>query len=132
MRNVMKKMVLPMAALPLLEDLANGAIRRERVFRKREDLLANDDNWLISRFRMCDKHESDAYNIFLRFTSTFRSDHFFFPCVCALLGPHGMYRLTHTLPLISFLFILIPADRGPERISLRGSTSSPQSPTRTL
>ncbi|KAK0150843.1 putative nuclease HARBI1 [Merluccius polli] len=53
MRNVMKKMVLPMAALALLEDLANGAIRRERVFREREDLLANDDNWLISRFRMC-------------------------------------------------------------------------------
>ncbi|KAK0143826.1 putative nuclease HARBI1 [Merluccius polli] len=46
MRNVMKKMVLPMAALALLEDLANGAIRRERVFREREDLLANDDNWL--------------------------------------------------------------------------------------
>ncbi|KAK0143114.1 hypothetical protein N1851_018759 [Merluccius polli] len=52
MRNVMKNMVLPMAALALLEDLANGAIRRERVFREREDLLANDDNWLISRFRI--------------------------------------------------------------------------------
>ena len=48
MRNVMKNMVLPMAALALLEDLANGAIRRKH-------LLANDDNWLISRFRMCDK-----------------------------------------------------------------------------
>ena len=54
MRNVMKNMVLPMAALALLEDLANGAIRRERVFRESEDLLANDDNWLISPFRMCD------------------------------------------------------------------------------
>ena len=48
MRNVMKKMVLPMAALALLVDLANGAIRRERVFREREDLLVNNDNWLIS------------------------------------------------------------------------------------
>ena len=52
MRKVMKKMVLTMAALALLEDLANGAIRRERVFREREDLLANDDNWLMSRFRL--------------------------------------------------------------------------------
>ena len=52
MRNVMKNMVLLMAALALLEDLANGAIRRERVFRKREDLLANDDNWLISRLNV--------------------------------------------------------------------------------
>ena len=40
----MKNMVLTMAALALLEDLANGAIRRERVFRERKDLLANDDN----------------------------------------------------------------------------------------
>ena len=55
MRNVMNKMVLPMAALALLEDLANGAIRRERVFRESKDFLANDDNWLINRFRMCDK-----------------------------------------------------------------------------
>ena len=39
-----------MAALALLENIANGAIRRERVFRDREDLLAHDDNWLISRF----------------------------------------------------------------------------------
>ena len=53
MRNVMKNMVLPMLAL--LEDLENGAIRRERVFRERENLLANDDNWLISRFQMCNK-----------------------------------------------------------------------------
>ena len=47
----MKKIVLTMAALALLEDLANGNIRRERVFREREDLLAND-NWLKSRFRL--------------------------------------------------------------------------------
>ena len=30
--------------------IVNGAIRRERVFRDREDLLAHDDNWPISRF----------------------------------------------------------------------------------
>ena len=39
------------AALAVLEDIVNGAIQRERVFRDREDLLAHDDNWLISRFR---------------------------------------------------------------------------------
>ena len=39
-----------MAALAVLKDFANGAIRRERVFRDREDLLAHGD-WLISRFR---------------------------------------------------------------------------------
>ena len=39
-----------MAALAVLEDIANGAIRRECVFRDREDLLAHDDNWLISCF----------------------------------------------------------------------------------
>ncbi|KAK0146348.1 putative nuclease HARBI1 [Merluccius polli] len=50
MRNVMKKIVLTMAALALLEDLANGAIQRKRLFRERDDLLANDDTWLISRF----------------------------------------------------------------------------------
>ena len=47
----MKKIVLKMAALALLEDIANGQIRRERIFREREDLLANDDDWLMSRFR---------------------------------------------------------------------------------
>ena len=41
MRSVMKNMVLPMAAFALLEDLANGAVRRERLFREREDLLAS-------------------------------------------------------------------------------------------
>ena len=41
-----------MAALALLEDIANGHIRRERVFREQEDLLANHDNWLMSRFRL--------------------------------------------------------------------------------
>ncbi|KAL6461017.1 hypothetical protein MHYP_G00309950 [Metynnis hypsauchen] len=35
----------------LLEDLANGRIRRERVFRDHYDFLAHDDDWLISRFR---------------------------------------------------------------------------------
>ncbi|KAL6457326.1 hypothetical protein MHYP_G00342890 [Metynnis hypsauchen] len=40
-----------MAALALLEDLANGRIRRERVFRDHYDFLAHDDVWLISRFR---------------------------------------------------------------------------------
>ena len=39
-----------MAALAVLEDIANGAIGRKCVFRDREDLLAHDDNWLISRF----------------------------------------------------------------------------------
>ncbi|KAL6466706.1 hypothetical protein MHYP_G00245100 [Metynnis hypsauchen] len=40
-----------MAALALLEDRANGRIRRERVFRDHYDVLAHDDDWLISRFR---------------------------------------------------------------------------------
>ena len=39
-----------MAALAVLEDIVNGVIRRERVLRDRDDLLAHDDNWLISRF----------------------------------------------------------------------------------
>lgn len=52
MRKVVQKIPLKtMAALAVLEDIVNGAIRRERVFRDREDLLAHDDNWLISRFR---------------------------------------------------------------------------------
>ena len=41
-----------MAALALLEDIANGRIRRERVFRDQTDLLAHDDDWLMSRFRL--------------------------------------------------------------------------------
>lgn len=41
-----------MAYLALLEDVANGRIRRERVFRDQQDLLANDDEWLMSRFRL--------------------------------------------------------------------------------
>lgn len=41
-----------MAALALLEDIANRAIRRERVFRDRADFLAHDDTWLISRYRL--------------------------------------------------------------------------------
>ncbi|KAL6486323.1 hypothetical protein MHYP_G00057150 [Metynnis hypsauchen] len=40
-----------MAALALLEDIANGRIRRERVFRDHYDFLAHDDDSLISRFR---------------------------------------------------------------------------------
>uniref|UniRef100_A0A9J7Y678 Putative nuclease HARBI1 n=1 Tax=Cyprinus carpio carpio TaxID=630221 RepID=A0A9J7Y678_CYPCA len=39
-----------MALLALLEDYANGRIRRERVFRDHDDFLAHDDDWLISRF----------------------------------------------------------------------------------
>jgi len=41
-----------MAALALLEDIANRRIRRERVFRDQTDLLAHDDDWLMSRFRL--------------------------------------------------------------------------------
>ncbi|KAJ4923071.1 hypothetical protein JOQ06_027807 [Pogonophryne albipinna] len=41
-----------MADLALLEDLANGRVRRERNFRDQQDLLANDDEWLMSRFRL--------------------------------------------------------------------------------
>ncbi|XP_066575647.1 putative nuclease HARBI1 [Amia ocellicauda] len=40
-----------MAALALLEDFAHGRIRGERVFRDHNDFLANDADWLISRFR---------------------------------------------------------------------------------
>jgi len=51
MRKVVQCIPLKtMAALAVLEDFANGAIRREHVFRDREDLLAHDDNWLIRRF----------------------------------------------------------------------------------
>ena len=51
MRKVVQCIQLKtMAALAVLEDIANGAIRRERVFRDGEDLLAHDGNWLISRF----------------------------------------------------------------------------------
>lgn len=42
MCKVVRKLVLTMAELLLLEDLANGTIRRDRVFREREDFLAND------------------------------------------------------------------------------------------
>ncbi len=41
-----------MAYLALLEDVAHGRLRRERVFRDQQDLLANDDEWLMSRFRL--------------------------------------------------------------------------------
>ncbi|XP_060766174.1 putative nuclease HARBI1 [Neoarius graeffei] len=43
---------MTMAWLALLEDAANGRIRRERVFRDYTDFLAHDDDWLISRFRL--------------------------------------------------------------------------------
>lgn len=39
-----------MANLALLEDLAQAALRRERVFNERADLFAESDAWLISRF----------------------------------------------------------------------------------
>jgi len=52
MRKVVQCILLKtMAALVILEDFANGAIRRECVLRDREDLLAHDGNWLISHFR---------------------------------------------------------------------------------
>ncbi len=41
-----------MAELALLHDLAQGAIWRERHFRDRADMLAESDDWLISRFRL--------------------------------------------------------------------------------
>lgn len=41
-----------MAYLALLEDVANARLRRERIFRDQLDLLANDDEWLMSRFRL--------------------------------------------------------------------------------
>ena len=41
-----------MAYLALLEDVAHGRLRRERVFRDQQDLLAYDDQWLVSRFRL--------------------------------------------------------------------------------
>ena len=45
MRKVVQCILLKtMAALAVLEDIANGVIGRERVFRDGEDLLAHDDN----------------------------------------------------------------------------------------
>lgn len=40
-----------MAALAMLEDLVNGRIRREEIFRHPPDLLANDE-WRIGQFRL--------------------------------------------------------------------------------
>ncbi|KAI2646411.1 hypothetical protein H4Q32_025756 [Labeo rohita] len=40
-----------MAYLALLEDLANNALRRERVFQDRADLLGESTEWLLSRYR---------------------------------------------------------------------------------
>lgn len=39
-------------ALTLLEDYTNGRIRRIRVFKDHKDLLAHDDDWLMSRFQI--------------------------------------------------------------------------------
>jgi len=39
-----------MAYLALLEDLANNALRRERVFQDRTDLLRESTEWLLSRY----------------------------------------------------------------------------------
>ena len=36
----------------IVHDLAAQMMRRERVFRDRQDLLANDDAWLMSRYRL--------------------------------------------------------------------------------
>ena len=50
MRKVVQCILLKtMAALTVLENIANGAIQRKHVFREREDLLAHGGNWL-SRF----------------------------------------------------------------------------------
>ena len=40
-----------MAYLALLEDLANHALRRERIFKDRADLLGESTEWLLSRYR---------------------------------------------------------------------------------
>ena len=40
-----------MAYLALLEDLANHALCRERVFKDRADLLGESTEWLLSRYR---------------------------------------------------------------------------------
>ena len=51
MRKVLQCIPLKtMAVLAVLEDIVNGAIGREHMSRDREDLLAHDDDWLISRF----------------------------------------------------------------------------------
>lgn len=42
-------MSLTMAAFALLEDVANGATRREQTIRDRQDLLAKDDDRLLQR-----------------------------------------------------------------------------------
>ena len=40
-----------MAYLALLEDLANHALHKERVFKDRADLLGESTEWLLSRYR---------------------------------------------------------------------------------
>ncbi|KAM3622443.1 uncharacterized protein V6R79_025280 [Siganus canaliculatus] len=41
-----------MAALALLEDVANCALRREHIFMEQEDLFHNPDQWLMNRYRL--------------------------------------------------------------------------------
>jgi len=41
-----------MAYSALLEDVVDGRLWREQIFRDQQDLLANDDEWLMSRFRL--------------------------------------------------------------------------------
>lgn len=41
-----------MAYLALLEDVAARALRRERIFRDRPNMFEENDEWLISRFRL--------------------------------------------------------------------------------
>ena len=50
MLKVLQLLLKTMAAFVVLEDIVNGAIGRERVFSDKDDLLAHDDNWFISRF----------------------------------------------------------------------------------
>ena len=61
----------------------------------------------------------------LRFTSTFTSDHFFifYFCECALLRPHSVQCLTHTLPLTFLFWVFIPDERLPNNTDLRILTS---------
>ncbi len=70
------------ATLAVLDVLArdSGRIRREQVFRDQHDLLAHDDDWLISRFRL-------PRAVLLE--------------LCAELGPalERSTRRTHTIPV---------------------------------
>ena len=69
------------ADLLLLDALARQALRRERVFRKRIDNLAETDEWLTSRFRsprtvllqICSLLEPQEHANQIQFHHTFRS-----------------------------------------------------------